>query len=705
MPLGDAQQLPPLRNDLQLLKAPNAYDGSQAWTLYDPVSNHFFRVGVLVFYMLNNWSVDNSRELINKISVDTVFNPTEEDVSALIDFLHINQLTVQSHNQQSAEYLSQHQKYNAGRLKRLFSQYLFFRVPLFRPDVFLNRTYPFVKKLCSSTFVHFIILIGFIGVYFVSRQWDIFVNTFLHFFTFQGALIYAVALIGTKIFHELGHAYTAKHYGCRVPSMGVAFMVMMPMLYSDMTDTWRLQSKKQRIHVAAAGMINELMLAGVCLFIWAFLPDGVFRSVCFIIATTSLISSLAINLTPFMRFDGYYILSDWWGVDNLQQRSFQLAQWKLRQLLFGVIEDKPEHLFPSLEFKLICYAWLTWLYRLILFLGIALLVYHFFFKLLGLILFIVEIVMLILMPIYKEVRQWWVLKSKIHQSGRLWFWVIFLIGSFGLLFIPWNSHVQIPGILTSATYASIYPSESAQVVSIDIKRGQKVEKDQVLIVLKSAKLDKEIELTRKQLKFFKLRAMRAVTNRQDQDDLHVILEQIAAETSKLEGLEKRQERLILRAPFSGVVAEIDETLHAHQWINNADPLCFIMDPLAIEIKGIASGNDLNRIELGQQALFYPDDPFLPTLTASINRIDWGNIKNLDMTYFASQYGGEVAVKSNNDGMFVPETTAYSVRLGNVSSTVLQQEMRGNILIIGKPVSLAKRAYELVVSVIIRESGF
>lgn len=119
-----------------------------------------------------------------------------------------------------------------------------------------------------------------------------------------------------------------------------------------------------------------------------------------------------------------------------------------------------------------------------------------------------------------------------------------------------------------------------------------------------------------------------------------------------------------------------------------------MDPLAIEIKGIASENDLNRIELGQQALFYPDDPFLPKLTASINRIDWGNIKNLDMTYFASQYGGEVAVKSNNDGMFVPETTAYSVRLGNVSSTVLQQEMRGNILIIGKPVSLAKELMSL-----------
>nr|MCH9639967.1 peptidase [Betaproteobacteria bacterium] len=219
---ADVQQLPPLRADLQLLKAPNAYDGSQTWTLYDPVSNHFFRIGVLVSCMLRYWSTANSQELIKKISAETVFNPTEEDVSALISFLHSNRLTVQSHIQQSAEYLSQHQKYNASRWKRLFSQYLFFRVPLFRPDIFLNRTYPFVKKFCTSTLLYLVTLIGILGIYFVSRQWDVFVHTFLHFFTFQGALIYAVALMGTKTFHELGHAYTAKHYGCRVPSMGVA---------------------------------------------------------------------------------------------------------------------------------------------------------------------------------------------------------------------------------------------------------------------------------------------------------------------------------------------------------------------------------------------------------------------------------------------------------------------------------------------------
>ena len=84
------------------------------------------------------------------------------------------------------------------------------------------------------------------------------------------------------------------------------------------------------------------------------------------------------------------------------------------------------------------------------------------------------------MPIFKELNHWWKLKNKVYQKKRIWLWCIFLICSMGLLFFPWRSHISIPGVLTSATYASIYAAEPAQIVSIDIKRGQKVAKDQVL---------------------------------------------------------------------------------------------------------------------------------------------------------------------------------------------------------------------------------
>lgn len=702
---NDVLELPQLREDIQISIASNSYDGSKNWTLYDPINNRFYRVSALVYHLLSNWVLGNSRDLIQYVESNTTFLPTPGDVSELIGFLHTNQLTIQSCSQQFDFYLKQHQALHQNLLRRVLAHYLFFRIPLFRPDAFLNRTYPFIKKFYSKAFTYSALLVASLGVYFVSRQWDIFVNTFLHFFTLEGALIYLLALIGTKIIHEAGHTYTAKHYGCRVPSIGIAFMVMIPMLYSDMSDTWRLNDKKQRIHVAAAGIINELILAGICLFVWSFLPDGTLRSVCFIVATTSIVSSLVINLTPFMRFDGYYILSDWWGIENLQQRSFILAQWKLRQLLFGRIEEKPEHFSPNLEFKLLCYAWATWLYRLLLYLGIALLVYHFFFKLLGLILFIVEIFYFIVMPIYKELKRWWILKDEIQKNTRIKLCFSTLIIVIGLLLFPWNSQIYLPGLLTSANYASIYSPEPAQIISVDIERGQKVLKDQVLMVLRSPLIDSEIELTQKQLALLKLRAARAVANRQDQDDLQVILEQITLESGKLEGLEKRRAKLILRAPFSGVVSEMDHTLRSQQWLSNMSPLFFIVDSEVAEIKSMASVSELNRIEIGQVATFYPEDPQIPKVMGSISRIDWGNIKDLDLTYFSSQYGGGVAVKAHKDGKAIPENTAYAIKLSNISSAVPNREIRGNICIEGRPVSLIKRLYELVLSVIIRESVF
>ncbi|MBA3757028.1 MAG: hypothetical protein H0X02_12745 [Nitrosomonas sp.] len=77
-----------------------------------------------------------------------------------------------------------------------------------------------------------------------------------------------------------------------------------------------------------------------------------------------------------------------------------------------------------------------------------------------------------------------------------------------------------------------------------------------------------------------------------------------------------------------------------------------------------------------------------------------------MNYLASQYGGDVAVRSHHDSTLVPETTVYAMNLGSMSSSpVPQKEIRGSIYISGKPVSIARSVYEVVASVMIRESGF
>lgn len=73
-------------------------------------------------------------------------------------------------------------------------------------------------------------------------------------FNWEGLAAYSFALIGVKFLHELGHAFAAKRLGCRVPTMGIAFLVMWPVAYTDTNETWRLTNRLERLRVAAAGI-------------------------------------------------------------------------------------------------------------------------------------------------------------------------------------------------------------------------------------------------------------------------------------------------------------------------------------------------------------------------------------------------------------------------------------------------------------------
>ncbi len=154
-------------------------------------------------------------------------------------------------------------------------------------------------------------------------------------------------------------------------------------------------------------MAAELMLAAFALNLWLLLPPGQIQGAVFALAAVTWIATLAVNLNPFMRFDGYYLLSDALEVENLQDRSFDLARWQLRKTLFGLRESCPEGLPDRLRNFLIFYAWGTWIYRLILFIGIAVLVYYMVFKALGIFLMAAEIIFFILLPIWREFRRWW----------------------------------------------------------------------------------------------------------------------------------------------------------------------------------------------------------------------------------------------------------------------------------------------------------
>ena len=128
-------------------------------------------------------------------------------------------------------------------------------------------------------------------------------------------LVLAIAL--TKILHELGHALACRRSGSDCHEMGVMLLVFTPCLYCNVSDSWMLASKWQRMAIAAAGIYVEGILAASCTFLWWFSVPGIFNSLCMNTILVCSVGTLLLNGNPLLRFDGYYILSDWLEVPNL----------------------------------------------------------------------------------------------------------------------------------------------------------------------------------------------------------------------------------------------------------------------------------------------------------------------------------------------------------------------------------------------------
>ena len=550
-----------------------------------------------------------------------------------------------------------------------------------------------------------LLLCGVAGLYLASRQWDQLVVAVQSLATLQGALGLAAALFVVKALHELGHAYVATRFGCRVPTIGLAVVMMAPMLYTDVTDAWRLRDRRQRVAIDAAGVAVELAMACIATLAWSILPDGAMRSTALMLATTSLIMSLAINLNPFMRFDGYYILADAVGIDNLQPRSFRVGVWWTRELLFGLGETCPEQLGARTVLGLVAYAWVTWIVRLVTFVGIALLVYAYFFKALGIVMFGFEIWYFVLRPMSGEMAAWWKMRERI-MSGRRVYGSAAVASMILVLFaVPWSTTVYVPAVLEARQSATIYAPRAARVVSLHAKPGQTVDAGDTLAVLETPDLDFDESMQRSRLRAVDLRLARLTADAQDRDDRIVLDSEQAALSMRLKAIAQQRAELRIKSPIAGVIAELDPHLHAGRWITTKDQIALIVGRHEALVRGYVDEADIGRIEKGAAGRFVPDDPQVPSLEVTLRNVAVSGASPLAIAELATPSGGRIVAQPNARQLLVPASAQYLVELEVAEpASAPVRKHRGLVHVKGSAESLLARTWRRLLRVLVQESG-
>lgn len=692
------QLVPPLRGDLELLEGPSDSNGAPTYTLFDPVRALYFHITWAQAQIFLAWVPNVSHEeLVRKINARAPLNITESDVTDFIALAAQSNLLA-SHRSGEAIYTQSIREKGAFITKLLYG-YLFFRVPLFSPDQFLQRTLPVARHFFSPSaclIYSFFVVMGFISL--VARFPE-FVSTFLYFFSFEGMVVYMLGVVAVKCVHELSHAYVAKYHGVSVRSMGIAFLVFWPVLFTDVTDSWRLTSRRKRLLISFAGVASELVIAGLATLGWAVSPPGILQSLFFVIASVTWISSLLVNLNPALKFDGYYMLCDLWGLDNAQTRSFAVARWKLRQWLLGLMLPCPE---AQVRSGMVFYAVFTWLYRLVLYTAIALLVYLLFTKIIGIFLFIIEIQLLIILPIYREVQALISLRNSMTWNKRSISTVSVLAALFIWAALPWPHPIYLPGITVVAESQVVYVPYQGVVETIAVKKGSSVEKGDLLIRIRNELLDGRMRELGVEQQIVEREIEIIERSEEGKPLLPERIAKLKFVQAERNGLAELKEQLDVRATVSGMVYRWDLLAKVGQSVKRSQAIGRIADLSKVEVVAyvpealLASAAEEKTVEFLTRGTRH-------RFRGRLVRLERQREALLEYPQLASTNGGSLPVtEGSNEKLFMVETY-YPAHVALESETPIGLGVTGDVVIRGYWRSYMVEWLKYAIAVLWRES--
>jgi putative peptide zinc metalloprotease protein len=428
------------------------------------------------------------------------------------------------------------------------------RLPLGRPDAWLDRLYPRLAWLFAPWVLAVWAACVLLGVAVAALNADTLVaHARLWSETPRLLLLAFVAYPFIKAFHELGHALTLRHFGARVPEWGVTLMVFSPVPYVDGSAAASLPSASQRLLVSAAGIMVELFFASLALMLALSVQPGWVRDGAFVVFLIGSVSTVLVNGNPLMRFDGYHALTDLLQLPNLAPRSTRWWNEHLRaRLLGGTIasplvsaEGEARWLWfyapASLAYRAVAsIALVAWLGHLSLVFGMAIaayLLWGFAGK-----------------PLWTLVA--WLRGSALDDASRsrairraavIGAAVLFAVG---LLPLPYSSVVQ--GVVWLPDAALVRAQTDGFIERVEVRDGQTVQAGDALFTLSSPSLDAERASLAQRITALDVDRFKALST--DLERAANAESELDAAQAALDRADERLRQLTVRAASSGIVS-------------------------------------------------------------------------------------------------------------------------------------------------------
>jgi putative peptide zinc metalloprotease protein len=627
------------------------YRGQLWYVLDDQASGRHHRFTPAAYHFLarfdGNRNVQDAWDAtMSKLGDDA---PSQDEAIQLLGQLHAADVLQCDVTPDTEELFKRHQKEQRQKWKKRLMNPLALRLPVCDPDKFLETWLPFVRPFFGWFGFTLWLCLMVAGMLLASSHWDeLTAYAVAQAFAPKNLLILALVYPLVKGLHELGHGFATKVWGGEVHELGIMFLVFMPVPYVDATASASFPEKGRRIAVSAAGMIVELRLAALALFLWLQVEPGLIRDAAFNIMLIGSVSTVLFNGNPLLRFDGYYMFADAIDIPNLGSRSNKYIAYLAQRYLCGVRSAQSPAQAPGEVRWFFFYGIAAFFYRIFIMFAIIMLVAGKVFFV-GVVLGAWAAFNQLIMPIGKSFRYLLinpaVRRTRVRAVSVCAVLVAMVAG--GILYAPAPLWTRAEGVLWLPEQAHVRAGTEGFIARVLVEADSHVKQGDSLVVLEDPLLDANLEVLEAQYR--ELKVQYDAKQYDDRVEAQKVKDEMHTVEAALVRARERIDELVLRSPADGIFVVPQASDLPGRFVRQGEPVAYVVDFAQITARVVVPQADVGLVRRQTQSVSVrlADDIGSP-LPATILREVPAASDRLPSAALGNRGGGKIQVDPQDD---------------------------------------------------------
>lgn len=593
---------PRLRSHAQIHR--HLYRGQEWYVLQDHSSGRFNRFTPEAYFFVGLMDGRRTMGEIWEAAGRTLGDamPTQDEVIALLSQLHQADVLQGDIPPDMAEIRERQQRVRHsqwwGRLKSPMAM----RFPLLDPDRLLTATLPLLRPLFAwPGLILWLLVVGW-ALLQVGALWhDLTSNLADRVLSLENLTLLWLVYPVVKVVHEFAHAYAVKLWGGEVHEMGVMLLVLMPIPYVDASSASAFRLKRQRMLVGAAGVLAEIFMAALAMLVWVNAEPGAVRAVSYNVMLVAGVSTVLFNGNPLLRFDAYYVLSDYLEIPNLGPRGNRYLGYLMQRYLLGIREASFPQASAGERRWLLFYALASFVYRLYIAVRTVLFIAGKFFFV-GVLLAVWAVSTMLVTP---AIRSW----QAFFQDGRMQkkrgriFWTVAAGVALATLLVgvvPVPLFTVAEGVVWVPEQARVHAGADGFVTAVLAEPEQTVRPGDQLIESVNPELTVRVQVLEAELAEYQARHRVSVLK--DRTEAEIMQEEIRRVEKELARVREHLAALTVRSPTAGRFLLPEARNLPGRFVARGAPLGYVVGADQCLVRVVVPLADIDRVRSGTRRL-------------------------------------------------------------------------------------------------------